>query len=82
MGIKTTTTTSYECDLCASEIKEEQVFTRAETSIWRDRDVEARIAVSMALTIDYVTDKGVVCKRCAAIRLREIADAADKEYWQ
>lgn len=81
MPIKTTTVTEYECDLCATEIKEGQVFAGAKMTMWRDRDVEARIDVTMALTIDYVTDKGVVCKRCAAIRLREIAEATDKEYW-
>lgn len=81
MAIKTTTVTEYECDLCASEIKEDQVFTGAKMTMWRDRDVEARIDVTMALTIDYVTDKGVVCKRCAALRLHEIAEATDKEYW-
>lgn len=82
MAIKTTTITQYECDLCASEIAEEQVFKGTQLTMWRDRDVTASLDVSMALTIDYVTTKGVVCKRCAALRFREIADKVEKEYWQ
>ncbi|CAB3920070.1 hypothetical protein [Achromobacter ruhlandii] len=78
MGIKTTTTTTYECDLCRQEVPEASVFNGHVETLWSDRDVSATMSVSMHLEISYVTDNGVICNACAAKRLRAVANAIDR----
>lgn len=77
MGIKTTTTTAYECDVCRSEVPESSVFGVHKDALWSDRDVTATLTLSMRLDISYVTDRGVICNACAAKHLRAVADAID-----
>ncbi|WP_152546276.1 hypothetical protein [Bordetella bronchiseptica] len=78
MGIKKTTITAYECDVCRREVPEASVFNGHVETLWTDRDVAATLAISMRLSISYVTDKGVVCIACAAKHMRCIADAIDR----
>ncbi|AZR94628.1 hypothetical protein BBB39_13200 [Bordetella trematum] len=77
MGIKTTTTTVYECDVCRSEVPELSIFGVHKDTLWSDRDVTATLTLSMRLDISYVTDRGVICNACAAKHLRAVADAID-----
>lgn len=78
MGVKITTTTAYECDVCRSEVPESSVFGVHKDTLWSDRDVTATLTLSMRLDISYVTDRGVICNACAATHMRGVADALDR----
>ncbi|KDB69748.1 hypothetical protein AZ21_2214 [Bordetella bronchiseptica B20-10725633] len=78
MGIKRTTTTAYECDVCRKDVPKASVFAGHVATLWSDRDVSATLAISMRLSISYVIDNGVVCNACAAKHMRSIADTIDR----
>lgn len=79
MGIKTTTTSIYECDICRREVPEARVFRSRDTTLWSDRNVTATLHLGLRLEVSYATDNGVICKDCAASNMRRIADEIEKE---
>ncbi|MNK60133.1 hypothetical protein D3C87_792610 [compost metagenome] len=82
MGIRTTTATHFECDICRREVPESRVFRSRDTTLWSDRDVTATLYLSLRVEVSYVTNNGVICKDCATSNMRRIADEIEKESQQ
>lgn len=75
MGITTTTSVTYTCDMCRAPT--DRPFQPESRLLWNDRDVSAHTRVNATIEIAYCPGAVVLCQPCAARLMRAEADRID-----